>query len=98
MNMNEMAEYEYLWRNRWLTADAESIDDMIAALQAAADELRGMKDKGVVLDQVMDNDYARLVTNDPAVAKEFGFTLFDVEDDGDMEGFDEESSGDGPAD
>jgi hypothetical protein len=102
MNMNEKAEYELIWRNKWLTADAESIDDMIAALQAAAEELRAMKDKGVVLDadgSDMENDCARLVTTDPAVAKEYDFTLVEVEeDDLDAEDFRAESSPDAAAD
>src|SRR5437773_2505257 len=71
----QLTEYEYMWRNKWLTADAESIDDMIAALQAAADELRAMKAKGVTLDESGDvsGDHAILVTTDPAVAQEFNF-------------------------
>ena len=67
--------YELLWRNKWLTAGAKSIDDMIGYLLEAADKLRTMQAKGVKLDddggQV--DDYARLVTDDPAVAEEFQF-------------------------
>jgi hypothetical protein len=41
-------DYELTWRNKWLTSDASSIDDMIQSLQDAADELRAMKARGVV--------------------------------------------------
>ena len=30
--------YEYVWRNKWLTSGAKTIDDMIDGLQGAADE------------------------------------------------------------
>src|SRR5438105_4276226 len=74
--------YEYTWRNKWLTAEAKTIDDMIDGLQAAADELRAMKVKGVTLLDTpgTQDDYAFLVTNDPAVAKEFGFEPPDDDD------------------
>ena len=78
-----MAEYDSLWRNKWLTAGAKTMDDMIDALQEAADLLRAMKAAGVVLrdDGAIADDYARLVTNDPGVAKTFGFE--EVEDETD---------------
>src|SRR4051794_33765273 len=52
--------YEYLWRNKWLTASAVTIDDMINSLQQAANELQAMKAKGVTLRQgdSTEDDYA----------------------------------------
>jgi hypothetical protein len=67
--------YSCWWRNKWLTADAQTIDDMIKMLEAAAAALRDMRDAGVTLDPQGDtqDDYARLITPDPAVAERFGF-------------------------
>ena len=63
-----------VWRNKWLTADAKSIDDMIDALSGAAEYLRQMKADGVTLDPEggTGDDYAYLVTSDPAIAKKYG--------------------------
>src|SRR5215469_4036506 len=74
--------YESTWRNKWLTADASTIEDMINALQGATDYLRAMKARGVTLDpdSGVGDDYALLVTDDPAVADEFDFEE-PVEDD-----------------
>jgi len=65
--------YVTLWRNKWLTADAKSIDDMIAALRDAANHLEDMRKDGVMLenDGSTGNDYARLFTTDPEVAKRY---------------------------
>ena len=41
--------YITLWRNKWLTAEAESLEDMIAGLQSAADTFAMLAD-GVTLD------------------------------------------------
>src|SRR5262249_23952241 len=74
--------FEYCWRNKWLTASAETIDDMIRLLSEAADELRMLKSRGVTLDDGSDvgSDYATLVTDDPAVAQEFGFEQIEHDD------------------
>lgn len=66
--------YETLWRNKWLTADAKTIEDMIASLRAAADLLDAMRNAGVTLEDnggVADDD-ASLVSSDPEVARKFG--------------------------
>jgi hypothetical protein len=82
--------YLMLWRNKWLSAESKTIDDMIDALQAAADQLRAMKADGVVLDPDggTSDDYASLVTSDPAVAKKWG-----LEDEREFWGEDEDESG-----
>src|SRR5262249_12095426 len=75
--------YEQLWRNKWLTARAASIGEMADLLQAAAEELRAMAARGVRLDGGHQaDDHARLVTDDPAVAREFGFDEEEPEDEG----------------
>jgi hypothetical protein len=74
--------YEYLWRNKWLTANAKTLDDMIVILRAAADELQAMRDAGVWLEDngSQEDDYAFLYTTDPQVAEKFGFQLEEFED------------------
>jgi hypothetical protein len=78
--------FELLWRNKWLTTDAKSLDDMIAKLREAADQLEAMKGEGVVLDPEggTSEDHALLVTTDESVAEKFGMQpeeeFFDDED------------------
>ena len=66
--------YVRIWRNKFLTLEATKIDDMITALQAAADEFQAMRDDGVALDPEggTADDYAYLVTTDPEVARKYG--------------------------
>ncbi len=66
--------YVSTWRNKWLTAEAKSIEEMIAMLRAAADHLDQMRKDGVVLDEDggIGDDYARLVTTDPKIAEKYG--------------------------
>jgi hypothetical protein len=66
--------YVTLWRNKWLTADAKSIEDMIAMLRGSADELEAMRKDGVVLENEggTQDDSAYLVTDDPEIAKKYG--------------------------
>ena len=75
--------YEYLWRNKFLTLDAKSLDDMIETLRAAVDTLEAMKQAGVTLDPEggTEDDYARLITTDPKVAEKFEFDLQDLDED-----------------
>lgn len=66
--------YVMLWRNKWLTAEAKTLEDMIRSLRAAAAELQAMYDDGVTLDAEaggVGDDYAHLVTTDPEVAKKY---------------------------
>src|SRR5438270_145771 len=81
-------EYERLWRNKWLTSEARTIDDMIDRLQEAAGELRQMRAAGVVLreDDGVGVDYATLVTRDFAVAQQFGFEAEEAEAEADRDG------------
>lgn len=68
-------EYEYTWRNKWLTEGAKTLDDMIEILRSAATCLARMRGQGIVLrdDGCQKDDYATLTTTDSKVAKEFGF-------------------------
>lgn len=65
--------YVTLWRNKWLTAEAESLEDMIEGLQSAADTLRSMLADGVTLAPKggTSDDYAYLVTTDPVIARKY---------------------------
>ena len=65
---------------------------MIQALGNAAEELKAMRDDGVILDPEggTTDDYARLVTNDRVIAEKYG-----MEDESEFWGLDEEEpSGD----
>jgi hypothetical protein len=80
--------FTYIWRNKWLTSEAQTIGDMIDFLQQAADLLRTLQARGVVLvdEGGVADDYAHLVTSDAHVAQEFGFV-----DESDDEDADDES-------
>lgn len=68
-----MSRYEYLWRNKWLTADAETIEEMADMLENASKDLRTMSKDGITLENPHpDDDYAFLVTNNEEVAKKHG--------------------------
>ena len=66
--------YVTTWRNKWLTAEAKSIEDMIRMLRSAADQLEQMRKDGVVLDDDggIGDDYAHLMTMDPRAAEKYG--------------------------
>ena len=65
--------YVTLWRNKWLTAHAKTLDELIVAFRTAADELGAMRRDGVTLqeDGGTEDDYAYLVTSDPEIAKKY---------------------------
>lgn len=82
--------YVLLWRNRTLTTEADSLEDMAAKLTSAASELTAMFRTGKVRLLVggIEDDRAKLVTDDPDVAERFGFQDaedFDGNDDDDGE-------------
>jgi|CZKU01.1.fsa_nt_gi hypothetical protein len=66
-------KYVLLWRNKFLTIDSKSIDDMIETSSGAADELRRMKADGITLDPEggAGDGYAYLTTTDADVAKKY---------------------------
>jgi hypothetical protein len=74
--------FSTFWRSKGLTDDATSIDEMIAALEAAIVDLRAMRDAGVRVEGSVTDDYAYLITTDPAVAEQFGFHPDEDDDEG----------------
>lgn len=83
--------YVTTWRNKWLTAEAKTIEDMIGLLRAGADHLDQMRRDGVVLEDEtgIGDDYAHLVTNDPKIAEKYGmvdeFEYWGADEDDDQE-------------
>lgn len=82
--------YITLWRNKWLTSGAKTMDDMIEALRDAAGTLEAMRQDGVFLevDGAIGDDYAHLVTTNPDVAKKY-----DMVEESEYWGSDEEEEG-----
>jgi hypothetical protein len=68
-------QYEFTWRNKFLTTEVKTIGEMAQTLEGAAQQLRDMEQDGVTLDPDSDmaDDYAMLVTDDPEVAHKYGF-------------------------
>jgi hypothetical protein len=66
--------YVMTWRNKFLTVDATSLEEMATLVQEAAETLKAMVADGVVLDPDggTNNDYAVLVTADPDIAQKYG--------------------------
>lgn len=70
---NGGTEYMMLWRNKFLTVDANSFDDVIEKLGNAVDLLKRMQADGVEMDPNggTRDDYIRLITTDPEIAKKY---------------------------
>src|SRR5947209_6372759 len=68
-------QYVLTWRNKHLTSEAKTIEEMAQAHEEAAQQLRHMQQDGVTLDpeSSMEDDHAVLVTDDLAVARKYGF-------------------------
>ena len=67
--------YVMTWRNNRLTAKAKSIEDLIATLRAAAQQLAQMQHDGIVLDETTgdgNGSVLLLVTTDAKVAEKYG--------------------------
>lgn len=83
-----------LWRNSFLTSRAQSFDEMIEALPVEAETLKAMRADGVTFDSDggTADDYACLVTTDPAVARKY-----DMHDESEFMDVDEpDAEGDSP--
>lgn len=80
--------FVYTWRNKWLTAEAKTIDDMIDGLREASEHLQKMKEDGVVLDPDggTSDDYAMLTTNDPEIAEKYDMEEIENEEDYSVDG------------
>ena len=75
-------QYEYIWRNKWLTSDAKTIEEMALILKSAATKLEQMSKDGIKLDLETSNggdDYHYLCTEDPAIAEKYGFERYEPE-------------------
>jgi len=74
--------YEYLWRNKWITADAENIDDFIKIYKELLKMFKMWKKKGIKLDpnSGIGDDYATFYTYDSKVAREEEFEVPGMED------------------
>ena len=76
-------EYTTIWRNKWLTANATSIPEMVAMLRAAANDLEQMHMDGIYLqnEDSLGDDYAFLATQDPELAKKYDLQLDEWDED-----------------
>ena len=65
--------YLMLWRNKFLTKEAKTVEEMAESLRRAAATLAAMLADGVTLDPEggTGDDYAYLVTTDPDVARKY---------------------------
>ncbi len=65
--------YMTLWRNKFLTIDAKNFDEVIEKLGEAVELLKQMRADGVDVDPDggTADDYIRLVTTDPEIAKKY---------------------------
>lgn len=68
-------EFTIGWRNKWLCAEATSMEDFATSLERAAAEIRRLAALGITLrdDDGVADDYATFVTTDKAVAIAEGF-------------------------
>jgi hypothetical protein len=74
-----MIQYERLWRNKFLTLDAKTIDDFIMTFESVLSELKEWKAAGIILDPESgtSDDYATFITVDKQVADQYGFEMKD---------------------
>lgn len=70
--------YITIWRNKWITSNAKSIDDFINIFEALAKEFREWKDWGIQLndDGGVGDDYATFTTDNMDIAIKAGFTVY----------------------
>lgn len=64
--------YETIWRNKFLTVKATSIQEMADMLEHASVLLRQMAADGIQLEGGTADDYACLTTYDPRIAEKWG--------------------------
>jgi hypothetical protein len=89
--MKKEKRFSTIWRNKFITTDAKTIDDFIDTYEAFAEMFIEWKELGVKLDPEggTEDDYAMFYTCDEEVAKELEFEddemLYGDEDDDDLE-------------
>ena len=88
-----MGTYRTSWAARWLVDGAESIPEMVQRLREEADDLEAMHHAGICLeeDSAVNDGHAELVTDDPAVAIQFGLEEDQFDDDDFSDGGDGDS-------
>ena len=74
--------YAYLWRNKWITSNAKTIDDFIQTFEALAQQFRKWKEWGIELydDGGVGDDYATFITGNMDVAIKAGFIFYYMDD------------------
>ena len=70
--------FQMLWRNKWLTSGAKSIDDFIYVFEEVAKQFRKWKELGVQLraDGGIADDYATFTIDGMEAAIKAGFTYY----------------------
>ena len=64
-----------IWRSKFLTTNAKTLEDMANLLENAVKELDDMQETGEIkLEGEPGDDYFLLTTTNPDVARDFGFT------------------------
>jgi hypothetical protein len=72
MSTDKQIRYATLWRNKWLTSDCTTLEQMVDSLQGAADYIKSLKEAGFLLDaQGGPDDYMTIYTFDKALADQF---------------------------
>lgn len=74
--------YEMTWRNKWLTADADTVPQMLECYQWAIDEIKKMQEDGLEFDfGGGPDDYISILTTDAALAEKYGMCQMDFDED-----------------
>jgi len=73
----EKTKYVSTWRNKWITAGANSIDDFIKTFEGLAKYFKEWKEMGIKLDpdSSTGDDYAEFYTEDIDAAIKANFTV-----------------------
>jgi hypothetical protein len=94
MSTEKQVRYSTLWRNKWLTSDAKTLEDMEVCLREAAEQIGRFKDAGFLLDaDGGPDDYMTIYTHDKALAERFDMEEDEFWGEEDEEEFDEDEEG-----
>ena len=80
--MKELPIYEKSWRNKWLTCEAKSVNDMITSLEAAIAQLKELQAvKEITWNfKSADDDYIFYYTQNKEVARKYGMRRYDEDE------------------
>ena len=77
--MKQVSKEKYItiWRNKWITANASSIDDFITTFEDLAKQFKQWKEWGIELldDGGIGDDYATFATDKMDVAIKAGYSI-----------------------